>query len=489
MEIKNNNILLTEQASLELDRFTVSHLNTSGEVLMAMASQSIFTKYKKKFKNYSIFILSGSGNNGGDGFVLSYLFYNSGFHTEIFAKEGNYSSETIFHKNIAIASGVQIHPYVSLLEKIKQRKDKKILLIDAFIGSGFKGNLSPQVRDFFSQIRNLKISHPNLRILNVDTPSGFDGKNYLECMPIDLLCEIGIKKLKNQFSIPYARKYTFHEIGFPIHSFLDKTPSRLKCMENPKISDLRKVTSRDKNSNKYSNGAAGFIGGSKGMTGAILLSQKLFHILGGGISCIYSDSHKLIHEILKKEPSTMVRSLEMSPENEGFYTKCNSIVIGPGLSEENSLEDSVLTGSAFFILDAGILIKAKNWNLNRNVILTPHEGELKKLSGRNFESLEDKLDFIIDFCINRNTNILLKGPVNILGTFDGNLFLRSSSNSKLATMGTGDLLTGALAYFLTRSQDIVQAVQYSLYLLDKTSHMKKKHPTSTEILEYLGGSL
>ncbi len=489
MEININKFLLSEQGSKELDSFAISRIKTSGEILMGMASQSIFTKYKKKFKNYKILILAGNGNNGGDGFVLSYLFFNSGFDTSIFFKEGNHTPETLIHKNIAIASGLQFYTHLSIINQLESLPNEKILLVDAFIGSGFKGDLSPEFKDFFSKILYYKNKYPNFRILNVDTPSGFNGTNPKECMPIDILCEIGVKKIKNQFAIPFTKNYSFHEIGFPIHFFLEKNPSPYKFLIDPKISVFERVTNRDKNSNKYSNGAAAFVGGSKGMTGAILLSQRLFHLLGGGISCIYSDSHPLFEKLLKNEPSSMVRNLMSSLEKEVFYAKCNSIVIGPGLSEENLLDEKVITDSSFFILDAGILNKAKNWKLNRNVLLTPHEGELRKLSGRSFESLEDKLGFIIDFCKNKNTNILLKGSVNILGTFDGSLYFRTSPNPKLATMGTGDLLTGALAFFLSRLQNVVQAVQFSLYFLDRTSLIKKKHPTSTEMLHFLGDSI
>ena len=79
MEIDYKTILITEEKSKALDNFSIPTLNTSGEVLMALAAQSIFSLYKESFRDYRIIVLSGNGNNGGDGLVLSYLFYHSIF--------------------------------------------------------------------------------------------------------------------------------------------------------------------------------------------------------------------------------------------------------------------------------------------------------------------------------------------------------------------------------------------------------------------------
>jgi hydroxyethylthiazole kinase-like uncharacterized protein yjeF len=489
MEIDYKSVLLTEQESKALDNFSIPTLKTSGEVLMALAAQSIFSIYKEKFREYRIIVLSGNGNNGGDGLVLSYLFFLSGYRTELYLKDGNSSQETNFHKEIAVRSGIEIQSFSKFQDLRFPPSSEKILIVDAILGTGFKGELPLALRNIFSTLSKSYNSNKNIRILNIDTPSGFTGLNYEECMPIDILCEIGVKKIKNQFAIPLCKEYSFHEIGFPILEYIRGNQITCKTLLDPSQVELQKSFERKKNSNKYSNGAAAFVGGSKGMTGAILLSQKIFHTLGGGISCIYSPSKNLIKKVIKKNPSLLIKSLKDKITKDSFYTKCKAVVIGPGLSEDFEIKESVLKENAFFILDAGVFNRAKNWNLNRNILLTPHDGELIKISGKHFGSLEEKLDFIREFCVSRNTNLLLKGYVNILGTYDGLLFFRPSANPKLATMGTGDILTGVLAFYLIKFQNITKAVQYSLCFLDQSAKMKVKHPTANEIVEYLGETI
>jgi len=486
MEIDYRSILLTEEKSKTLDNFSIPTLNTSGEVLMALAAQSIFSLYKNSFRDYKIIVLSGNGNNGGDGLVLSYLFFQSGFKTEVYLKDGNSSRETNFHKEIAQRSGIEFQSLSKILEVRLDNSSEKILIIDAILGTGFKGTLQVEIQNIISTIRNLIASNKNIRIINIDTPSGFTGLNHKECMPIDILCEIGIRKIRNQFAIPLCKEYSLHEIGFPIAEFLKENTITHKTLIDPSQVEIQNSLEREKNSNKYTNGAAAFVGGSKGMTGAILLSQKIFHKLGGGISCIYSPSKNIIKKVLKKNPSILIKSLKNAITDDSFYLKSKAIVIGPGLAEDYELNETLLREDTFFILDAGIFNKAKKWDLNRNVLLTPHDGELIKISGKHFVSLEEKLDFIREFCVSKNTNLLLKGYVNVLGTYDGFLFFRPSANPKLATMGTGDILTGVLAFYLIKFQNIVKAVQYSLCFLDQSAHMKEKHPTASEIVDYLG---
>ena len=228
MEIDYKTILITEEKSKALDNFSIPTLNTSGEVLMGLAAQSIFSLYKESFRDYRIIILSGNGNNGGDGFVLSYLFFHSGFRIELFLKDGNSSIETNFHKEIALRSGVEIQSLSKFQEIKLTNSSEKILIIDAILGTGFKGTLQVEIQNIISTIRNLIASNKNIRIINIDTPSGFTGLNHKECMPIDILCEIGIRKIRNQYAIPLCKEYSLHEIGFPIAEFLKEKLKKLR---------------------------------------------------------------------------------------------------------------------------------------------------------------------------------------------------------------------------------------------------------------------
>ena len=482
IELNSSNCIFSESESKELDTFTPEILGTDGKILMSLASASIFSRYADRFRGYEIHILTGSGNNGGDGIVLSYLFHGAGFQTVLYMKSGKHSNEYELHKQIAIKSGVKI----LLLDQFKEVKietQSKILIIDALLGTGFEGKLRDEIGEIVEILRTKKEICKNLRILNIDTASGYDELSS-NGMPVDILAEIGVKKFKNLYASIEAEEYSFHEIGFPVGMFMkNKNPPALF----PKIKwiEIQNLCRRKKSSNKYTNGSSVFIGGSDGMSGAILLSQKIFHGLGGGISSIYTPSKEVVLQILKKDPSLMVAENPKNFQNIKFFQKVKSIVIGPGLNENEMISEDFLENKVVTIIDAGAILRAKNWNLHEKCILTPHDGELNSLSGRKMSTLSEKINFMLEFIQKKPCNILLKGPVSILCTHDRKVFVKSSPNAKLAVMGSGDILTGIIAFFSQRLEKVSEIINFSLSLMEKSKEIKIQNPTGYEILKYL----
>jgi hydroxyethylthiazole kinase-like uncharacterized protein yjeF len=488
MEINSFSYLFSGEESKKLDEFAVEYLSTKGEVLMSLASGSIFSKYYNQFKDHTIKVIAGNGNNGGDGIVLAYLFFQSNCDVEIYYKEGSSSFEYLFHKKIAIKSNIQFHPLESLVDSVENCKNNKILIIDSLFGTGLNGKMGNEYLLIFKYL-NDKLKQKKIRILNIDTPSGFLIDNPSNSVPIDMLCEIGCKKIINQFAKIYSNEYSFFSIGFPLKEFVSQKKWNYFMLDDPEENHFKESLEKKNESNKYTNGSCSFFGGSKGMSGAIILSQTIFHALGGGISCIYTDASDTIKEVLKEDPSKMIKEFPEDLKEDTFYKKSNSLVIGPGLSLDAKLPKDLLQNKTFTILDAGMIQRSSTLPIHELTLLTPHAGELNSLAGKKLETYEQKIQFIQSYCLEYNTNILLKGPVNILSTNSGEIFIRTFSNPKLAVMGTGDLLTGILAYFYNRLGNLLQTVQYSLFLLEQSSNIPKKNPTAFEILKFLSERL
>ncbi len=488
MEINPFSYLFSPEESKDLDKFAVESLSTSGEVLMSLASASIFSMYSERFKDYTILVVSGNGNNGGDGIVLSYLFYQSGYDVQVFLKDGKSSKEFLFHKCIAQQSKIIFQPLENLKEKFESCENNNILIIDSLFGTGFRGEIENEYLFIFKYIKN-KLNNKNIRILNIDTPSGFSFDNESECFPIDILCEIGSKKIINQFAKIYAKEYSFFPIGFPIRDFVSRKKWTYYEIQDPNQSSFKESLEKQNDSNKYSNGSCSFFGGSRGMNGAIILSQSIFHALGGGISCIYTDSSETIIEVLKNDPSMMIKEIPDFVEEDSFFQKCMVSVIGPGLNENFKIPPDILEKKKFTVIDAGALKRINLFPLHELTLLTPHAGELNILAGEKLKTFEEKIHFIQSYCLEYNTNILLKGPVNILSINTGEIYIRAYSNPKLAVMGSGDLLTGILAYFYNRIGKLFESVQFSLFLLEICSKIPKKNPTAFELLKFLSERL
>ena len=98
------------------------------------------------------------------------------------------------------------------------------------------------------------------------------------------------------------------------------------------------------------------------------------------------------------------------------------------------------------------------------LILTPHEGEFRKLLGIEKEEaegiLKDRVKAVRDFATTNNVFLVLKGERNLIGAPNGNVVVNPTGNSGLGKAGNGDTLTGIITGF------IAQAVQMKIDIFE-----------------------
>ncbi len=483
MELKP---VFLDSESQKLDKFTIKELGFSPEVLMGMAATSIFEKYRELAKGKNIIILAGSGNNGGDGIALGVLFHCLGEEVKIYKKTGKHSQEYLFYLQKAQDLNIPIEGLESFLA-YHPVPNKEIFIVDCLLGTGFKPPLTTDMSIFIQSV-NVLYKNLNKTILSIDVPSGFNLEDpESDYIRADILAEVGCAKLVNLYSRCLVKEYSFHPISFPVKLFQQINPVKnFFCTPKTKT-HLKQKQNRSPNSHKYSNGVACFLGGSEGMEGAILLSQKAFHSTGGGYSQVFSPS-KFIRELgLRQDPSFIYNPLNFDCLKLEIWDKATAIVIGPGLKKEDLGLDVgfFLKKSSYLILDAGAIILAKGKTLSARTILTPHLGEFQKLIDKDLHSHIDVINELRECAVKMKAYILLKGHVSILASPEGQLYFFPFVNPKLSTMGTGDLLCGVLAFFLSKNTKIEEAVWDSLSYLYFSKDMEKNFPTAEEIRKYL----
>lgn len=468
--------LFTDEESRELDRLSVSERGTASRLLMGFAAVSIFQTWKSKFeKAGSALLLCGSGNNGGDGFALAHFLSAEGIPCRVYYKNGNLSEETSFYKELCSGSGAKLFPLEEFRAETWNRKE---VVVDALLGTGFRPPLSEEIARIVEEIRKLKSdASSECFVLSIDAVSGFYPGSP-EPFPSDALAEIGVPKLTNLFLGDPAREKTFHPIGFLRKEF----PTKQKVLVRASKKELRKRTERKKDSHKYSNGSAVFLGGSEGMAGAILSSVLTFHETGGGISLIRTPSSVTLQKVLKKDSSLMVKSFsaQENPFLGGFAGKAKVFALGPGLSLEDC-PTHPLPEKIPVILDAGAILPYSGTKLGPNVLFTPHLGEWSKVVGRVCSHVLEGQKEAAQWARERNCHVLLKSDVSVLCTPEGDSYFWPHRDERLAVMGTGDLLVGMLAFFLSRGHDIPEAVRLSLSLFASAAEVSEGHPTAGRI--------
>ncbi|TGL37573.1 NAD(P)H-hydrate epimerase [Leptospira perdikensis] len=487
--------LFTNKESKALDSLAIKELGFREETLMGMAALSVFHANEDLWKTAeSIWILSGTGGNGGDGYALAHTLYQEGYKVRSFSTAPNKSEAGKFYETLVSKTLGAIGSIDDFYKEWEEAKEDSVLLVDAILGTGFQNELSEELTELIETINDSDVFFYRL---SLDSPSGWNpyalGKSEEPNVFVyaDSIEELGTRKWENVGFI-YEKdaiipRY-YESIGFPIRTHLSNvTFSNRYYLEADPESAIQTLKRKNKD-HKYSAGSAIFYGGETGMEGAILLSEQAFSRLGGGINKIFSPSTKISSLVLKEDLSKMAQTSSISEiSNDPFFAKTKTLVVGPGLTKyPKDLEGWTLPEGKNLILDAGAIPSFGNKLPRGNqILLTPHVGELNRMTGKTHNSVQAAYDTLIEFCPQNNVYVLLKSFVSLLVCPDGFSYVWESPNPKLATMGTGDLLSGILARYLSLDLTIPESVQLALSLLDHSKQLEEPYPSAHQILKSL----
>ncbi|MCW7470530.1 NAD(P)H-hydrate epimerase [Leptospira kanakyensis] len=488
--------LFTNKESKALDSLATKELGFQEETLMGMAALSVFHANEDLWKTAeSIWILCGTGGNGGDGYALAHILHQEGFQVRCFATAPNKNKAGKFYESLVSKTFGATSNLVDFYKDWEEAEEDSVLLVDALLGTGFQGELSEELKELIDTVNDSDVFFYRL---SLDTASGWNpyflGEKNREVHPFifaDSIEELGTRKWENVGFI-YEKdsiipRY-YESIGFPVRSHLNKDNfSNRYYLEADPESAIQTIKRKNKD-HKYSAGSAIFYGGETGMEGAILLSEEAFSRLGGGINKIFSPSSKISSLVLKDDLSKMAKTSSISEiSNDPFFPKTKTLVVGPGLTKyPEDLEGWTLPEDKKLILDAGAIpTKGNLLPKGNHILLTPHVGELNRMTGKTHNSVQAAYDTLIEFCPQNNVYVLLKSFVSLLVCPDGSSYVWESPNPKLATMGTGDLLSGILARYLSLDFDIPDAVHLALSFLDHSKQLEEPYPSAHQILKSL----
>tara|TARA_B100000579_G_scaffold67544_1_gene50617 strand:+ start:854 stop:1612 length:759 start_codon:yes stop_codon:yes gene_type:complete len=194
-------------------------------------------------------------------------------------------------------------------------------------------------------------------------------------------------------------------------------------------------------------------GGEKHMVGATILSSESALRVGTGSVKIICDKKNIVI-YSSKFPSL----LKVEINNLNFlkkfleHEKITSMLIGPGAgsgSKTKKVVKMILSKVKNVVLDADALtcFKTKPKELyallDKNKIITPHLKEFHSIFP-NISKKEDSIKKVLQAVKLTKSNVLLKGPKTILGSYDKKVIINSHSSAELATIGSGDVLSGIL---------------------------------------------
>jgi NAD(P)H-hydrate epimerase len=320
------------------------------------------------------------------------------------------------------------------------------VIVDALFGTGFAGEPRP---DAAAAIERMNASPA--QVIALDVPSGVDastGEIAGEAVRADTTVTFHGRKVGLVVAPGRFHAGVVHVADIDLEHV--DTEARLAL-----ASILRLVPRRAEGDNKYTAGHVLVAGGSPGLTGApSLTAMAALRADAGYVTLAAPEAtlpvfeQRLLEVVKRPLPDDLTE----------LATKASSLAIGPGLgrgAEVHGLVRRTLAEVALpAVVDADALdgLEPGDWPAPR--VLTPHEGELARLLGRESKDVAaHRIASVREAAERFGCVVLLKGADTLVAAPDADLLVASLGLPSLATAGTGDVLTGIVAAFLAKGMD------------------------------------
>jgi len=498
--------VVTAEEMREIDKKTIEGCGILGVVLMERAGLAVASKIKEIFGRKRVIIVSGSGNNGGDGLVVARNLHNEGWDVKVFltSRPEDLKGDALSQYKSTVKFGVEIQPVKELLTHYSSVLTRHPIIVDAILGTGLSKNVTGKLSEVISLLNK-----SNIPIISVDIPSGISsdsGQVMGVAVRADYTVTFGLPK-RGHLLYPgaeYSGKLFIEDIGFP-EELLGTEKLNIELLMKDYISAL--IPKRNRYSHKGDYGHVLIIAGSRGKTGAALMAARACLKTGAGLVTIgVPESLADIFQSRVTEEMTLILpdkgdgtlSARASNEILDFLNKtADLLAIGPGIgvsAETEKLMRTLIKNSETpIVIDADGInsIKRRREVFSKvkvPLILTPHPGEMARLlnpplppfrkgGGEGFEREgrgritvkiqdieEDRINTAISFAKETGTYLVLKGVPTIIAVPDGRAFINSTGNPGMATAGTGDVLTGMISGFLGQTMNPLNACILGVYM-------------------------
>jgi NAD(P)H-hydrate epimerase len=342
-------------------------------------------------------------------------------------------------------------------ELVEERPE---VVIDALLGTGLKGSPREETSRLIEQI-----NASGVPVVAVDVPSGVNASTG-EVAGAAVQADLTVTMHGSKVGLAIAPG-RFHA-GVVVVADIGLEPAQTEHrLVTPEI--LAGVPRRGGRDNKYTAGHVLVVGGSRGMTGAPALAARAALRADAGYVTIAAPAESL--PVLE----TLVLEAVKRPLDELFdvAAKAKSLALGPGLGrEEKELVRRLLTEAEVpAVVDADALFELEPGEWPAPRVLTPHEGELARLLGRESKEVaEHRLASVREAAERFDCVVVLKGEDSLVATPGRGVLVCALGLPSLATAGTGDVLTGITAAFLAKGIEPQRAAAAACAAQQLASH-------------------
>lgn len=493
--------LVTCQQMRDIDNETIHERGIAGQVLMERAGEAVAEEIMDAYEPQSVCIVTGKGNNAGDGLVVARLLAERGVEVNVVMLTlGTNLGETSRLNYERVTEKVKMYDRHDV-PKMSELFGHCDLLIDAILGTGIVGAPRGGFGEAIAVMNSLDI--PTLAI---DIPSGLNsdtGEAEGACILADITVTIGLPKcgmVKGE-GPEMCGTLIVKNIGFP-DDLLENPAIITNLLRFADVADA--LPYRPADGHKGTFGSLLVIAGSVGMSGAACLTTSA--ALRSGCGLVFA---AVPENILNPVDSNCLEALKIPLDGAGgnhltytdwdqlepHFEKINAIALGPGIGTH---EDTARLVDEIVCLDIPIVIDADGLNClgdkvqyltkrTAATVITPHPGEMARIMG---SPVTDREGAARELAREANVVVVLKGAKTVIAHPDGNVYINPTGNDGMGKGGSGDLLTGLIGGLLAQGCTALDAACAGTFLHgfagDLTAHeVGKRGMTAGDILKMI----
>lgn len=456
---------VTPEEMAEYDMRAIQN-GTPGDVLMERAGTAAASAAIKMVKPETgpVIVFAGPGNNGGDGLVLARKLRERSY--EVYVVLVASAGRSLSHEcQTNLGRYVQNGGTVVSPKKLDELPDSACLIIDALLGTGFKG----KIKNIFAECTE-KIRNYDCKVLAVDTPSGINGKTG-EADPLTVHADVTVT-----FAAPKAGLLFPPGCGFSGSIFTADIGIDVDELKNRMIPGLNDVAAllpeRPVDGHKGTFGKLLLVGGSETMPGAPQLMS--LGALRSGAGLVTLSVPLSAHQLIAGRIPEVISSYFLPGDATGITDPGNfqAAAVGPGMGNDpptkrvishilkNWSIPLVLDADALNVLDdpAAILKKYRG-----PLMITPHPGEMSRLMKCDPSNIDSRSRAAEKLAESAGITVVLKGrPTMVFHKNRGSCTI-PAGNSGLATGGSGDILTGIVSSLMAQGMEPFDAGVLGVY--------------------------
>ncbi|NLU48807.1 MAG: NAD(P)H-hydrate dehydratase [Syntrophomonadaceae bacterium] len=480
----------------EIDRQASEEFHIPSLILMENAGLRVVEAVETALKGVGqgkVVVLAGKGNNGGDGLVAARHLLNAGTMVDTFlvGEPAELTPDTATNYRILSKLTGRIFPLTreEHLENLAAALLTCDLVVDAIYGIGFHGEMPP----LEARVVGL-VNRTGKPVVAVDIPSGVEadtGKVHGEAIKATWTVTLALPKMAF-FSQPgrsYAGTLTVADISIP-SNLLEDSQLKDNLITEEMIRPL--FTPRRADTHKGSYGHVLVVGGSIGLTGAVIMTSQAALKSGAGLvtAAIPSSLQPVVEtrlvEVMTVPLAENVQkaiSLEALPALENLLGAVSVCAVGPGMGrydEASGIIRFILERAGVpVVIDAdGLNALADDISILRNrqvpVILTPHPGEMARLTGLSVAEIQaNRVENARRFAEEWGVTLVLKGHNTVVATPRGEAYINITGNPGMATAGSGDVLCGIMAGLLAQGSRPHLAAIAGVYVHGKAGDLAR----------------